>query len=119
LGEEITVFGNGEMARDYTFVEDTVQGILGSIKVLREGSGIYETYNLGNSSPVTLKDLLAAIEKVAGKECVKKSAPVPDGDVPVTYADISKAKRDLGYNPKTNLESGLGVMWEWIKSIYS
>lgn len=119
LGEEITVFGNGEMARDYTFVEDTVQGILGSINVLRTKKNVYETYNLGNSTPVTLKELLDTIEKVAGKECRKKSAPVPDGDVPVTFADISKAKRDLGYNPKTNLETGLGVMWQWIQSIYT
>lgn len=117
-GEEITVFGNGEMARDYTFVKDTVQGILGSIKVLRRGSKIYESYNLGNSSPVTLKELLETIEKVTGKECVKKAAPVPDGDVPVTFADISKAKRDLGYNPSTNLETGLGLMWRWIQEVY-
>lgn len=73
---------------------------------------------VGNSAPVTLKELLETIEKVTGKECLKKTAPIPDGDVPVTFADISKAKKDLGYNPSTNLEAGITAMWRWIQEVY-
>lgn len=119
LGDPITVFGDGNMARDYTYVKDTVQGIIQSINKLQSDSGIYEAYNLGNSYPVTLNELLLSIEKVTGQSIKKVTSQVPLGDVNITYADISKAKKQLGYNPKTNLDDGLSQMWNWIQETYS
>ncbi len=118
LGETINVFGDGSMARDYTFVSDTVEGIVGAVNRLKSNSNLYETYNLGNNTPVKLADLINEIEKVTGKACVKKYQDIPLGDVPITFANIDKAKENLGYNPKVNLEEGLQLMFEWIKKIY-
>lgn len=118
-GDTINVFGDGSMARDYTFVEDTVSGIKGAIERISTSSRpVYETYNLGNSTPISLKQLLSTIEKVTGKKNVIKNLPIPLGDVPITFADIENSKKYLGYNPQTKLEDGLKVMNEWIKSIY-
>lgn len=119
LDEEISVFGQGDMARDYTFVKDTVDGIMASINKLEVETNVFENYNLGNSSPVSLNDLLELIEEVTGKKLKKKLQDIPQGDVPVTYADNFKAKRDLKYEPKTDLSTGLGIMWNWIKKTYS
>ena len=116
--EPITVFGDGSMARDYTFVADTVQGILGALKLIESRPNIYETYNLGHSTPITLNELLSEIEKISGKAFMKKFAPVPLGDVPQTFADISKAKRDLGYAPNYPLGRGLQEMWNWLAPFY-
>jgi UDP-glucuronate 4-epimerase len=119
LDDEITLFGDGSMARDYTYVTDTVQGIFGAIKRINSENGIFENFNLGNSSPVTLKDLIIAIENVTGKKFNKKYIDVPPGDVPITYADISKAKEFLNYNPRTSLSEGLENFNNWIRTTYS
>ena len=119
-GETITLFGDGSMARDYTYVGDTVEGIMFSARTLldREKNGIYEIYNLGNSSPVNLNQLIASIREVTGTNCPVVHSDIPPGDVPITYADISKASGDLNYDPKTNLKEGLSIMWEWMQNEY-
>jgi UDP-glucuronate 4-epimerase len=119
LDEEITLFGDGSMARDYTYVDDTVSGVIGAIKRISNNSNLYETYNLGNSTPVTLNELIAGIEKVTEKKCQINYKDVPPGDVPITYADISKSEKNLEYTPHTGLEEGLSKFYEWIKEIYS
>ena len=120
-GKTITLFGDGSMARDYTYVGDTVEGIMSSAKALLGSgkNGIYEIYNLGNSSPVNLNQLIATIREVTGTNCPVVHSDIPLGDVPITYADISKAGGDLNYCPKTNLKDGLAVMWEWMRNEYS
>lgn len=118
LDEEITLFGDGSMARDYTYIADIVGGIEGAINRVKNNQVGHEVFNLGNNSPVTLKELIETIEKVTGKKCKLNYKEVPPGDVPITYADISKSTELLGYNPKTSLEEGLGNFYQWIKQVY-
>ncbi|MBT3585396.1 MAG: NAD-dependent epimerase/dehydratase family protein [Halobacteriovoraceae bacterium] len=119
LDETITIFGDGSMARDYTYVSDTVQGIIGAMNRIVENPNVYETYNLGNSHPVSLKELILAIEKTTGKPLIIQRTDVPLGDVPITYADISSSKEKLGYHPQVSLESGLAEFYKWIQKKYS
>ncbi len=111
-GEEIVLFGDGSSARDYTYIDDIIRGVLAAIEY--EGDK-YEVFNLGNSSPVRLNDLVAAIEKVLGvKAKVRRTGDQP-GDVPVTYADITRAREKLGYNPAVSLEEGLEIFVQWLR----
>ncbi|MEO5564243.1 MAG: GDP-mannose 4,6-dehydratase [Chitinophagaceae bacterium] len=109
-GKPITVFGDGSTSRDYTFVNDTVQGILGAMKYDKTD---FEIVNLGNNYTVSLKDLIKAIEETTGKKAVIEQHPDQPGDVPKTFADISKAKKLFGYNPQTKLKDGLESFYEW------
>jgi UDP-glucuronate 4-epimerase len=109
-GKPITMFGDGSTGRDYTFVEDTVQGIIGAINYSQSD---FEIFNLGNSYSISLKELIAAIENVIGKKAFIEQYPAQPGDVPKTFADISKAKALLGYNPQTQLKEGLEKFYQW------
>ncbi len=111
-GKAIPVFGDGSSSRDYTFVEDTIQGIEAAITYDQSD---FEIINLGNHQTVTLSELITAIEKIIGKKAIIDRQPQQAGDVPQTYADISKAKRLLNYQPLTNLETGLNRFYEWYK----
>lgn len=106
----IPVFGDGSSSRDYTFVEDTIQGIEAAITYDQSD---FEIINLGNHQTVTLSELITAIEKISGKKAIIDRQPEQAGDVPKTYADISKAKRLLDYQPDTSLEKGLISFYEW------
>jgi UDP-glucuronate 4-epimerase len=108
-GQPIPVFGDGSSGRDYTFVDDTVQGIMGA---LTHDCG-YETFNLGNSHPVQLITLIRTIEEALGKKAEIQWLPHQPGDVPITYADISKAQRLLGYHPQTPLADGIEAFLKW------
>lgn len=110
-GEPITMYGDGSTSRDYTFVNDTVQGVIAASEYT--GSD-FEILNLGNNYAITLKELIAAIEKVTGKKAIIEHHPDQPGDVPKTFADISKAKSLLGYNPSTKLEEGLKIFHQWL-----
>jgi len=111
-GNPIPVFGDGSSSRDYTFVEDTIQGIEAAITYDQSD---FEIINLGNHQTVTLSELISAIEKISGKKATIDRQPEQAGDVPKTYADISKAKRLLNYQPDTSLETGLLRFYEWYK----
>lgn len=104
--EPITVFGNGESARDYTYVADIADGILAALKAL---SG-YEIINLGSNQVITLNELIHAIEKLTGKNAIIQRLPDQPGDVPLTHADLTKAQSLLNYTPKTSLNEGLLAM---------
>lgn len=108
--EPIDFFGNGDTLRDYTFVHDTVSGIRAAMDY--DGSG-FEIINLGNNKPVSLSQLVATLEKVLGKKAILNRLPEQEGDVPVTYADIDKARQLLHYHPGTTLENGLTKFVEW------
>jgi UDP-glucuronate 4-epimerase len=111
-GRRIDVFGDGTTSRDYTFVDDTVQGILAALRY----DCAYEIFNLGNSHPIPLADLIEAIEMSLGKKANLRRLPDQPGDVPITYADISKAQRLLGYSPATPFRAGIRKFVEWYLS---
>ena len=111
-GRPIPVFGDGSTGRDYTFVGDTVEGILGAIA----HDCAYEVFNLGNSHPVTLTSMICTIEQALGQTATIQRLPDQPGDVPITYADIGKARRLLGYSPSTPFEEGIRVFVEWYRS---
>lgn len=106
----IPVFGDGSTSRDYTFVDDIVDGIISAISFT--GSG-YEIINLGNHHGVTLEELINNIENICGKKAIINRLPEQQGDVSVTYADISKAKKLLNYDPQTALKDGLKSFYNW------
>ena len=110
-GEPINFFGEGNTLRDYTFVKDTVSGIVAAMKYDQSN---FEIMNLGNNHPVTLSQLVSALEKVLGKKAILNKLPEQEGDVPVTYADISKAQQLLNYNLETKLEEGLKLFVDWV-----
>lgn len=111
-GKPITMYGDGSTSRDYTFVDDTVQGVIGAIDYDKTD---FEIINLGNNYTITLKELIAGIEDVTGKKAIIEHHPDQPGDVPKTFADINKAKRLLGYDPQTQLKEGLQKFYEWFK----
>ena len=109
-GTEFNKYGDGTSSRDYTYIDDIVDGVISG---LDNKKGVKcEVYNLGNSSPVSLNEFIGLCEKVVGKKALYKQIDNQLGDVPHTYADISKAKRDLGYYPKVGLEEGLRLMYD-------
>jgi UDP-glucuronate 4-epimerase len=109
-GELITMFGDGSTSRDYTYVDDTVQGVLAAIEY---NQSQFEIINLGNNYAVSLKELISSLEEVVGKKAIINQQPEQQGDVPRTFADISKAKKLLGYQPKTGLKYGLKKFYDW------
>ena len=116
IDEEIPMFGDGSTSRDYTYVSDIVDGIKSSIKYVLENDNVYEIINLGNSNPVSLKDMINTIGEVLNKEPKILELPMQPGDVEKTYADITKAKKLLGYDPKTSFKEGIQKFVEWYKN---
>lgn len=115
-GEEIPMFGDGTTSRDYTYIDDIVSGIKASINYVEENSNVYEIINLGNSSPVSLKDMIDIIGEVVGVTPKIKILHMQPGDVDKTYANISKAKKLLNYEPKVSFKEGIKNFVEWYKS---
>jgi UDP-glucuronate 4-epimerase len=110
----IQLFGDGSTSRDYTFVDDIVSGVLAAIE-LPPAPG-HEIFNLGNSSPVTLAELVATLEAVLGTPAIIERLPEQPGDVPRTFADVGKAERVLGFRPSTPLRQGLETFVEWLRA---
>ena len=113
--EEVTMFGDGTTSRDYTYIDDIVSGIYSSINYVLNNKDVYEIVNLGNSSPVSLKEMINIIAEVLDKEPKIKEMPMQQGDVNITYADISKAKEMLNYDPKTPFKEGIEKFVKWYK----
>jgi UDP-glucuronate 4-epimerase len=109
--EKIPIFGDGSARRDYTYIDDLIEGIIAVIQCHRG----FETYNLGESQTTTLKELIHMIEEALGKKANIEVLQAQPGDVSVTYADISKAKRLLGYQPKVKMKEGIQRFVEWYK----
>lgn len=114
-GQEIPMFGDGTTSRDYTYIDDIVEGIIQSCNYVMKHTNVYEILNLGNSSPISLKEMISTIGKVLEIEPEIKQLPMQPGDVEKTYADISKAKELIGYEPKTSFEEGIENFIEWYK----
>jgi UDP-glucuronate 4-epimerase len=111
-GEPIPVYGDGSTSRDYTFVEDTVKGIIAAITYDKTD---FEVINLGNHRVVSLEELIKAVEETCGCEAIINRLPEQPGDVPRTFANISKAQTLLNYQPDTDLKTGLKAFHEWFK----
>jgi UDP-glucuronate 4-epimerase len=111
-GKEIPIFGKGDSRRDYTYVEDIVSGILGAI----ETNPGFEIFNLGESQTITLSEMVQHLEEALGRKALLRYFPDQPGDMEITYADISRAKRLLGYNPKTPFKDGIRLFANWFKS---
>ncbi len=110
-GKPIPVYGDGSMMRDFTYIDDIIDGIVAGIK---KCAG-YNIYNLGESRPITVNNLIGEIEKALGKKAVIERLPLQPGDVERTFADVTKARRDLGYNPNTEISDGLKRFVEWLR----
>ena len=111
--EPIPMFGDGTTSRDYTYVEDIVSGIEKSIEYVNNNKDVYEILNLGNSSPVSLKEMIDTIAEVLNKTPNIEELPMQPGDVERTFADISKANRLIGYEPKTSFKQGIENFVKW------
>jgi UDP-glucuronate 4-epimerase len=109
----ITFYGDGSTSRDYTFIKDIVNGIDCALQHL---SG-YHIYNLGESKVITLNMLVETIENELGKKAILHRQPLPKGDVNMTFADITKAKNEIGYNPEYDFQSGIHEFVKWYSII--
>src|SRR5882724_9703346 len=112
-GQAIDQFGDGTTRRDYTYIDDIIQGVMAAFDY---NGPLFDLFNLGESETIQLKDLIVAIEKTLGKKAKINQLPEQPGDVPLTCADISKARRLLNYNPTTPLRVGLPKFVEWFLS---
>lgn len=108
-GKPIPVYGDGTVIRDYTFIGDIVDGVMACTK---KELG-FEIFNLGESEPVSLNRLIESLEKALGKQAIIDRQPMQPGDMPKTFADISKAREKLGYNPKVPFETGIKLFVDW------
>ena len=114
-GASIPMFGDGTTARDYTYIDDIVNGVMATLT--DKGNDSFEIFNLGGDRVIELKELIDAISVVVGKPANIERLPMQPGDVLVTNADISKATRKLGYLPEDTLTSGLEKMWMWYQDV--
>ncbi|MBD8679982.1 NAD-dependent epimerase/dehydratase family protein [Sphingomonas sp. CFBP 13720] len=116
-GQPIEVFGEGRMARDFTYIDDIVDGIVGALDHPPE-PGDHRVLNIGDSHPVGLMEMIETLERSIGREAVKVMRPMQPGDVTATYADVSKLHALTGYRPKVMLAEGLARFAEWYKGYY-
>jgi UDP-glucuronate 4-epimerase len=114
-GQAIEVYNNGDLKRDFTYIDDIVSGVLGALDNNIDG---HKIYNLGNSDPVMLNDFISVIEKYTGKIANKNMLPMQMGDVYETYANIDESRADLGYSPKTSIDVGMKKTVDWYRQFY-
>ena len=118
VGEAIAVFNSGEMWRDFTYIDDVVPGVLAAIERPPTGPVPHRLYNLGNNRSEKLTDFIAEIERALGKRAIIRNEPIQKGDVVRTYADIEDSRRDLGFNPTTNITDGIPRFIEWFRAYH-
>jgi len=120
-GEPIQVYNNGDMLRDFTYIDDIVTGIYNILcnpPGANEKGVAYKIYNIGNHKPVKLMDFITTLERCLGREAVKEYYPMQPGDVYQTYADVSELMDDFGFRPDTSIEEGLSKFVEWFREYY-
>jgi UDP-glucuronate 4-epimerase len=126
-GDTIDVFNNGEMQRDFTYIDDIVEGIVrimdkvpeSQISDITTAKAPYKIYNIGNNQPVTLRRFITAIETACGQKAKENLLPMQAGDVPITYADVNPLIADIGFKPATSIEHGIAKFVEWYKGYYA
>ncbi len=131
-GQPIQVFNEGRMSRDFTFVDDIVEGVFRTSEKIADGNpdwdsntpdpgtsrAPYRVYNIGNHEPVQLNKFIETIEQAAGKQAIRELMPMQPGDVPATYADIEDLAQAVGFRPKTPIEVGVGRFVDWYRQYY-
>lgn len=119
-GEPIKVFNNGDLARDFTYIDDIVEGVVRVVDGYRQQRDkvLTEVYNIGCGSPVQLMDFVKCMETTLGCDADKIMMPMQAGDVPITYADTSKLERDYGYRPQVMLADGVALFVQWYKKYF-
>lgn len=120
-GEPIQIYNNGDMLRDFTYIDDIVTGvenILCNPPEIDENGASYKIYNIGNNQPEKLMDYISVLEKCLGREARKEFLPMQPGDVYETYADVSELMKDYGFKPSTSIEEGLSKFAEWFLQYY-
>lgn len=115
-GKPIPFYGDGTSRRDYTYIEDIVNGVLMSLNYVENHENIYEILNIGESRTISLKEMVETIEKALNKKAIIDQQPMQPGDVTQTYADITKAKQLIGYEPKTDFEEGIAHFVTWYQN---
>ena len=126
-GEPIDVFNNGDMQRDFTYIDDIIKGIIRVMdkapspqySTITTATAPYKIYNIGNNQPVTLRRFITAIEDACVKKAQENLLPMQAGDVPITYADIDELVDDIGFKPETSIEEGIEKFVDWYKQYYS
>lgn len=119
--EPIKVFNNGDMKRDFTYIDDIIEGLINVLPNApkEDENGVnYKVYNIGNNEPQDLMTFISTIEKALGKEAKKVLLPMQPGDVKVTYADVTDLMNDFGFKPSTSIEEGIGKFAKWFKEYY-
>lgn len=109
----IPFFGDGSTRRDYTYIDDIIEGIIASLQYVESNEKCYEIINLGEATPIDLKTMVSTIEKTLGKKAIINQLPMQPGDVNVTYADIQKAQKLLSYKPHISFDDGIKAFVEW------
>ena len=112
-GKEVPLYNDGQMYRDWTYIDDIVSGVVAAMDRPLD----YQVMNLGRGEPVLLADFLCLIEELAGREAHLVPTPMMSADIAYTYADISKARRLLGYDPKVSVEQGVRRFWKWYQQM--
>ena len=118
-GEPINVFNNGNLSRDFTYIDDIIEGIVLVIDHAPVCEIPAEIYNIGCGHPMPLMDFIHTLEEKLGRKAEMKMLPMQQGDVYTTYADTSKLERDMGYKPHVSLDEGIGRFVEWYKEYFN
>ena len=117
-GNTIKVFNHGDMVRDFTYIDDIVEGVIRISGLVPKYKVPYSLYNIGNNSPIKLSRFIEAIESSCGVKAIKEYVEMQDGDVPVTYADIDALETAIDYRPQTEIELGIDRFVKWYKDIW-
>lgn len=118
-GDPIKVFNNGNMLRDFTYVDDIIEGIINCLRYENAATPKYEIFNIGNSKPVELLNFINLLEDGMGTKAQKEFLPMQPGDVKVTYADVTSLSNKTGYQPRVSLKEGLQEFVKWYKAYYN
>lgn len=114
----IKVFNNGNLSRDFTYIDDIVNGIIKTVENNSADDHLYQVYNIGNGKPVKLNDFITEIEEVTGKNAQRVMMPMQPGDVENTFADVERLKKDYNYLPRTEIKEGVKCFVDWYKEYY-
>lgn len=117
-GKPIRVFNHGDMQRDFTYIDDIVEGVVRVLEHAPDGEDPHRVYNIGHSEPVELMDFIRTIERVSGKKAIMQMEDMQAGDVVCTYADTTRLEEDFDFHPQIGVEEGIRRYYEWYKEYY-
>lgn len=117
--QPVKVFNNGNLSRDFTYIDDIVTGVLATLLEPSENTSVYKLYNIGNSQPVQLLEYIEAIETALDKKAIRKMMPMQPGDVKQTYANVDQLKADFNYQPTTEVQQGITEFVHWYREFYN